>query len=57
MSYSYLIIEREILENEIKNVEKIIANQLRYDSIQAMHRVEDYQVVLENLKEKLKSLY
>lgn len=57
MNYSDLIIEREIVENEIKNVEKIIANESKYDSISSMHRIEDYQIILENLKEKRKLLY
>jgi len=57
MNYSDVLIEREIVENEIKNVEKIIANESKYDSISSMHRIEDYQIILENLKEKRKYLY
>lgn len=57
MNYSDLIIEREIVENEIKNIKQIIANESKYDLMSSQYKIEEYQIILNHLEEKLKSLY
>ena len=57
MNYSDVLIEREIVENEIKNVKIIISNESKYDSISSLYKIEEYQIILTHLEEKRKSLY
>jgi len=57
MNYSDLIIEREIVANEIKNVKTMITEESKFSCISSQFKVEDLKNVLISLEAKQKNLY